>query len=76
MLQVGASRSCYVGEHTPSNAGGGLAVDFQVFQSLGVGLYAHGAFLELGFEILEPKVGRFENVTVGVYDLGGHWRDP
>ena len=49
MLEVGASCSCYVGEHSPSNTGGGLAVDFQVFQSLGVGLYAHGAFLELGF---------------------------
>ena len=72
MLEVGASSSCYVGEHATANAGGGFAVDFQVFQSLCVGLYAHGAFLELGFEVLEPKVGRFENVTVSVYDLGGH----
>src|SRR5919106_2997990 len=47
-----------------------LAINLQVFQSLCVDFPANPAVLILALQVLFPQVRRFQNMAIGVYDLG------
>ena len=52
--------------HAATRHLGLLAIDLQVFETVVILFYAHGAIAILGLQIAFPKVGCLENVSVGV----------